>query len=92
MRYPKLSEKIHSERNYLRCKADWVARAVELEKEVAMAERRGFEACRDTVRGMCDDFARLAEECGGWHEQKAWLKLRDTVANMQPPESKRGQL
>lgn len=32
-RYPKLSEKIHSERNWLRCKADWVAHAVELEQE-----------------------------------------------------------
>ena len=41
-RYPKLSEKIHSERNWLRCKDDWTAHAVELERRVDELE--------DTIR------------------------------------------
>lgn len=46
-RYPKLSEKIYSERNYLRCKDDWVAHAVELEQSLD-----ALRAERDEAREM----------------------------------------
>jgi hypothetical protein len=51
-RYPKLSEKIHSERDYLRCKSDWTAHAVALEKDVAKlrTELATAKAERDELR------------------------------------------
>lgn len=69
-RYPKLSEKIHSERNWLRCKADWVAHAVELENAVD-----SFQAQRDEARAA---LARIAEAC-------QTLGLGSLLLQVEPP-------
>lgn len=45
---------------------------------------RGFTACREHILEMCEDFAGVAEEIHDEPQRKAWVSLRDCVANLQP--------
>lgn len=66
-RYPKLSEKIHAERNWLRCKDDWLAHAVELEQSI------------DALKA---ELAKVTVERDAWkaaHERLANAHLADSI-------------